>query len=111
MSEKKNKGIGPLLGGVITSLAGGLFAGKATRDSEKPKAAGILRDVGITAAAASGGSLALNANGVIDCAMYGLEPEVCNLAHGLVLLTGFVLYWIGISRKKKEPTKSQNNDS
>ena len=61
----------------------------------------MLRDIGITAAAVSGGSMALNANGVIDCATYGMQPEFCNLAHGIVLIAGFVMYWVGISKTKK----------
>lgn len=104
------KTIGPVIGGIITSLASGLLSRKKDRDSETPKKAGILRDIGITAAAASGGSMALNANGVIDCSMYGMDPHVCNLVHGLVLISGFIMYWIGISKKKNtEPEKQEDS--
>lgn len=99
--KKKGKGIGPALIGLATSLAGGLINSKKDRDKESPAAAGVLRDVGITAAGVAGGSMALTANGVIDCTLYGMEPEFCNLAHAFLLIAGFVMYWFGIGKSKK----------
>lgn len=111
MSKESKKAIGPLLGGIIASLASGLLSKKKTRDGETPKGAGILRDIGITAAAASGGSMALSANGVIDCTTYGMQPEICNLAHGIVLIAGFVMYWIGISKTKKNTENDERRNT
>lgn len=104
---KKKKKINPAITGIITSLASGLLSNKKTRDAEKTKTGGTLRDVGITAVAAAGGSMALNANGIIDCSVYGLEPEFCNLAHGVLLLIGFAMYWIGISKNKKKENENE----
>jgi hypothetical protein len=85
-------------------VAGGLIGNKRKRDAETPAEGGLLRDVGITAAGVSAGSLALQANDVISCASYGMEQPICNAAHGAMLIVGFVMYWIGVTRTKKPIT-------
>lgn len=100
------KGLGPVLAQVVGSVAGGLLSRRKDRDKETPDKAGKLRDAGIITAAASGGSLALAANGVIDCSTYGLQQEFCNAAHGILLLAGFVMYWIGVGKTNKKPEEN-----
>lgn len=96
----KKTGIGPILASVVPGLISGLFK-KKDRDSETPKAAGIVRDVGVTAMLASGGSMVAQNQGLIDCATYGLSDEYCGLVHGIALLAGFIMFALGIGQKKE----------
>lgn len=98
----KKKGITPLVTALVSGVASGLLSKKKDRDGATPKGAGTVRDIGITAAGVASASMALQANGVIDCTTYGLEQTFCNAAHGLLLIAGFVMYWIGISKNKSK---------
>jgi hypothetical protein len=97
------RGIGPILGMIVSSLAGGIINSRKDRNAATPPAAGVLRDVGITAVGVTSASLALQSQGIIDCTTYHLDQTYCNAAHGVLLIVGFIMYWIGIGQKDKNP--------
>lgn len=102
MSNKT--GIGAILAAIVPSVIAGL--NKRNRDEKTPRKGGVIRDVGVTVMGATGASSLM-----VDCTVYGLSDPYCHLVHGLALVLGFVMYFIGAGKKVEEPTETTKTEN